>query len=206
MAVVSYNPVGGDETAVVSTLGVLNALGINAFAFRGHNLKLEIQTTMPSSEKHPSTLPMWRGVKFAYLLVAMCLCPLAIGGYWAYGQLIPNGGMLAAFYTFHSRDTSRFILGLTTLFMIINAVSSFHIYAMPMFDEMESSYTLRKKKPCPWWLRATFRVMFGFLLFFVAVAIPFVGSLAGLAGGISVPVTLAYPIFYVAQGEETKNI
>ena len=43
---------------------------------------------MPSSEKHPSRVPMWRGVRFAYLLIAMCLYPLAIGGYWAYGDSV----------------------------------------------------------------------------------------------------------------------
>uniref|UniRef100_A0A7N2N0S4 Amino acid transporter transmembrane domain-containing protein n=1 Tax=Quercus lobata TaxID=97700 RepID=A0A7N2N0S4_QUELO len=136
---VSYKTVQAN-TQIAQVFSVLNALGIIAFAFRGHNLVLEIQATMPSSEKHPSRVPMWRGVKFAYLLVAMCLFPLAIGGYWAYGQMIPpNGGMLTALYAFHGRDTSQFILGLTT------------------------------------------------------VAIPFLGSLAGLVGGIALPVTLAYP-------------
>lgn len=46
------------------------------------------QATMPSSEKHPSTVPMWKGVKVSYTLIAMCLFPLAIGGYWAYGQMV----------------------------------------------------------------------------------------------------------------------
>jgi nitrate reductase NapE component len=43
---------------------------------------------MPSSEKHPSRVPMWKGVKLAYLLIAICLFPLSIGGYWAYGQMV----------------------------------------------------------------------------------------------------------------------
>lgn len=43
---------------------------------------------MPSSEKRPSALPMWNGIKVSYSLIAMCLFPLAIGGYWAYGQLV----------------------------------------------------------------------------------------------------------------------
>lgn len=47
-----------------------------------------LQATMPSSEKHPSHVPMWRGVQIAYVIVAMCLFPLAIGGYWAYGQKV----------------------------------------------------------------------------------------------------------------------
>ncbi|OMO85478.1 Amino acid transporter, transmembrane [Corchorus olitorius] len=89
---VSYDPPEANFE-VASFFNIFNALGIIAFAFRGHNLVLEIQGTMPSSGKHPSRLPMWRGVKFAYLIVAACLFPLAIGGYWVYGnlpQFIPN--------------------------------------------------------------------------------------------------------------------
>lgn len=43
---------------------------------------------MPSSEKHPSRVPMWKGVKFSYTIIALGLFPLAIGGYWAYGHLV----------------------------------------------------------------------------------------------------------------------
>lgn len=50
--------------------------------------ELLLQGTMPSSIKRPSRLPMWKGVKFAYLIIAMCLFPLAIGGYWAYGNMV----------------------------------------------------------------------------------------------------------------------
>ncbi|XP_050230708.1 lysine histidine transporter-like 8 [Mercurialis annua] len=200
---VSYNPVPASSD-IERVFDILNALGIIAFAFRGHNLVLEIQATMPSSEKHPSTVPMWKGVKVAYVVIAMCLFPLAIGGYWAYGSLIPEGGMLTALFAFHGRDTSRFVLGLTSLFVIINALSSFQIYGMPMFDDLESLYTTRMKKPCPWWLRAIIRTIFGFLCFFVAVAIPFLGRVAGLIGGIALPVTLAYPCFMWLKMKKPK--
>ncbi|KAJ9673378.1 hypothetical protein PVL29_023137 [Vitis rotundifolia] len=202
---VSYDPVGPVEN-VALIFGVLNALGIIAFAFRGHNLILEIQATMPSSEKRTTYVPMWRGVKVAYLIIALCLFPLAIGGYWAYGQKIPeNGGMLTAIYAYHGRDTSQFVLALTSLLVIINSVSSFQIYGMPMFDDMESKYTKRKNKPCPWWLRALFRTMFGYGCFFVAVAIPFLGSFAGLTGGVAVPVTFAYPCFLWLKIKKPKK-
>lgn len=202
---VSYNPVRS-KTEISKIFDVLNALGIIAFAFRGHNLILEIQATMPSSEKHPSSIPMWRGVKVAYSLVALCLFPLAIGGYWAYGDKIPpNGGMLAALLGFHSRDVARSVLALISLFVIINAICSFQLYGMPMFDDMESHYTQRFKKPAPWWLRVIIRAMFGFGCFFVAVAIPFLGSVAGLVGGISLPVTLAYPCFMWLKMKKPKT-
>lgn len=110
-------------------------------------------------------------------------------------QIPENGGMLTALYAFHGRDTSQFIIGLTSLFVIISAMSSFQIYGMPTFDVMESMYTRRKKRACPWWLRVIFRAKFGYTMFFVAVALPFLGSLAGLVGGIALPVTLAYPCF-----------
>ncbi|KAG6648339.1 lysine histidine transporter-like 8 [Carya illinoinensis] len=202
---VSYDPIKeNDNMAMI--FSVLNALGIMAFAFRGHNLTLEIQATMPSSEKNPSHVPMWEGVKVAYAIIAACLFPLAIGGYWAYGHKIPaNGGMLTAIYQYHGRDASQFVLALTSLLIIINAVTSFQIYGMPMFDDMESKYTKRKKKPCPWWLRSVFRVMFGYGCFFVAVAIPFLGSLAGLIGGVAVPVTFAYPCFLWLKIKKPKK-
>ncbi|KAL1180558.1 hypothetical protein V6Z11_A03G240200 [Gossypium hirsutum] len=201
---VSYNPVRG-STEVTRIFDVFNTLGIVSFAFRGHNLILEIQATMPSDEKHPSSVLMWKGVKIAYTLVAMCLFPLAIGGYWAYGQRIPeNGGMLTALFVFHGKDTSQFILGLTSLFVIINALSSFQIYGMPTFDDMESVYVKKKKKALPWWFRAILRAMFGYGCFFVAVAIPFLASLAGLVGGIALPVTLAYPCFMWLKVKKPK--
>lgn len=83
-ASISYHPL------VSSPFSVLNALGIVAFAFRGHNLVLEIQATMPSTFKHPAHVPMWKGAKVAYLFIAMCLFPVAIGGFWAYGNLVSS--------------------------------------------------------------------------------------------------------------------
>ncbi|XP_059437988.1 lysine histidine transporter-like 8 [Corylus avellana] len=191
---VSYNPLRG-TSQLDHAFDVLNALGIISFAFRGHNLILEIQATMPSDEKHPSRVPMWKGVKASYTLIAACLFPIAIGGYWAYGEKIPSAGILTALYQFHSLDLPKSVLALAALFVIINAASSFQIYGMPIFDDMESMYTMKKKKPCPWWLRAIFRSVFGFGVFFGGVALPFVGSVAGLVGGVALPVTLSYPCF-----------
>ncbi|XP_061345045.1 lysine histidine transporter-like 8 [Gastrolobium bilobum] len=192
---VSYEPLRGQSEGN-RIFCVWNALGIIAFAFRGHNLVLEIQGTMRSDAKQPSRLAMWRGVMFAYLVIALCLFPLAIGGYWAYGNLIPsNGGMLGALHRYHEHDTSKFIIALSSLLVVINSLSSFQIYAMPVFDNLEFKYTSKKNRPCPRWLRIAFRGLFGCLAFFIAVALPFLPSLAGLIGGVALPITLAYPCF-----------
>ncbi|KAI3760764.1 hypothetical protein L1987_51163 [Smallanthus sonchifolius] len=194
LSYVSYDTIKG-TSEIARVFNIFNALGIVAFTFRGHNLILEIQATMPSSEKHPSRIPMWRGVKASYSLIAMCLFPLAIGGFWAYGNLIPANGMLVALLMFHTMDLANSIKGLVSLLVIINSLTSFQIYGMPMFDEMESYFVVRFKKPCPWWIRVTMRTFFGFISFFLAVALPSVGSMAGLVGGVALPVTLAYPCF-----------
>lgn len=84
-------------------------------------------------------------------------------------------------------------MALTSLLVVINSLSSFQIYAMPVFDNLEFKYTSKKNRPCPQWLRIAFRGLFGCLAFFIAVALPFLPSLAGLIGGVALPITLAYP-------------
>ncbi|XP_062185373.1 lysine histidine transporter-like 8 [Phragmites australis] len=205
VAGVSYDPVKTTND-VDGALGILNGLGIIALAFRGHNLVLEIQGTMPSTLKHPSHVPMWKGVKVAYVIVALCLYPVAIGGFWAYGNQIPPNGILSALYKFHSRDVSRPVLGVATLLVIINCLTTFQIYAMPVYDNMEAGYVHKKNRPCPRWLRSGFRAFFGAVNFLIAVALPFLSELAGLLGGISLPVTLAYPcIMWVAIRKPGKG-
>ena len=103
--------------------------------------------------------------------------------------------MLSALHNYHAHDTSKFIIALTSLLVVINSLSSFQIYAMPVFDNLESRYTIKKNRPCPRWLRIALRGFFGCLAFFIAVALPFLPSLAGLIGGVALPITLAYPCF-----------
>ncbi|KAJ6708085.1 LYSINE HISTIDINE TRANSPORTER-LIKE 7 [Salix viminalis] len=184
------------ESSMAGMLDILNANGIIVLAFRGHNLVLEIQGTLPTSLTNPSKRTMWRGVSVSYMIIAMCQFPLAIAGFWAYGNKIPsNGGMLTAFFQFHGHDTSKSVKGLVYLLVAIHCLSSFQIYAMPVFDNLEFRYVSMKNRRCPWWVRFGFRLFFGGLAFFIAVALPFLPRLAPLIGGITLPLTLAYPCF-----------
>lgn len=103
--------------------------------------------------------------------------------------------MLDALNKYHGYDTSKFVLGLTSMLVVVNCLSSFQIYAMPVFDNMEFRFTSSMNKPCPRWLRSGIRIFFGCVAFFISVALPFLPSLAGLIGGVAVPITLAYPCF-----------
>lgn len=82
------------ETPATTVFRVLNSLGVIGFAYAGHNVALEIQATIPSSPERPSKIPMWRGVMFAYFIVALCYFPVAIVGYWAFGQTVSDNLLL----------------------------------------------------------------------------------------------------------------
>lgn len=103
--------------------------------------------------------------------------------------------MLNAFYKYHGNNTSHALLATISLLVLISCLTSFQIYGMPAFDNLELMYIRRNNKPCPRWLRSVCRLFFGCLTFFIAVALPFLPSLVGLIGGVSLPITLAYPCF-----------
>ncbi|PQQ07399.1 lysine histidine transporter-like 8 [Prunus yedoensis var. nudiflora] len=101
---ISYNPPEVDSN-MDRFGGIMNSIGIIFITFRGHNVMLEIQGTLPSSSKHPSHKQMWRGVTISYALIAMCLLPLAIAGFWVYGNKIPSS--MVVFDNLEFKYTSR---------------------------------------------------------------------------------------------------
>lgn len=167
---------------------------ILALAFRGHNLVLEIQGTLPTSRKRPSRKSMWRGVTISYLVIAMCLYPMAIVGYWAYGNKMPiEGGMLGALTLFHGKSVSRHVVSAICVMIIINYVCAFQIYAMPTFDNLERIYVSKKNKACPRWARSAIKVFFGGVTYLIAVTFPFLPRLGAFIGALGLPLTLVYP-------------
>ncbi|GKA77640.1 lysine histidine transporter-like 6 protein [Tanacetum coccineum] len=65
---------------------ILNALGPISFAYAGHAVALEIQATIPSRPGKPSRVAMWKSAMGAYFVNTMCYFPVAIIGYWVFGQ------------------------------------------------------------------------------------------------------------------------
>ncbi|KAE9620257.1 hypothetical protein Lal_00019102 [Lupinus albus] len=184
-----------DHSAVAKITDILNAIGTIVLAFRGHNVLLEIQGTLPSNLKETSKETMRRGVTISYILIAMCIFPLAIIGFWAYGNQI-HGGLLTAFPLFHRHQITKFSMGAIYVLIIIHCLSSYQVYAMLVFDNLEIKYTSIKNKRCPRLMRTCFRVLFGGLTLFIAVTFPFLPSLSTLLGGMTlVPITYAYPCF-----------
>lgn len=184
------------KSAFAQTFTALNALGIVAFSFRGHNLAMEIQATMPSTMKHPAYVPMWRGAKVANAIVAICYFPIAVAGYWAYGSMMLSSGILFSVYAFHQVDISRPLMGLLFMLVVIHCLSSFQIYSFSIFDNFEAGYTSKRNRPISKPVRVIFRIFYVFTNFLIGVAFPWLASLTGLLGGLSsAPVTFAYPCF-----------
>ena len=51
-------------------------------------MPLILQGTLPSSPKQTSYKSMCMGVTISYIVIAMCQYPLAIAGFWAYGNKV----------------------------------------------------------------------------------------------------------------------
>ncbi|CAH9146962.1 unnamed protein product [Cuscuta epithymum] len=205
---VVYDPPLVSTSKVDRFRDIVNALTLISLAFRGHNLILEIQGTMPSNGT-PMRRRMWRGVMASYAVIALCHFPLAIAGYWTYGNLMPRtyikGGILNAFAQFHRDDISKSGMGAIYMIIIIACLCNFQIYAIPTLDNWERIYLTKRKKSGSKWLRASIKVLFGGLTYLAAMAFPFLGSLAGVVGSITLPLTFAYPCFMWIAMKSTRR-
>jgi amino acid permease len=205
---VSYDPSRINRSEISRVREVLNALGIIALAFRGHNVVLEIQGTLPSNEKQSSNKMMWKGVLVSCPIIAACIFPVAIAGYWTYGNFISttDGNLLVALSRVHGEKIPKSIMASIYILVIINCVTTFQIYAMVVFDNLEMRYTSSKNQACPKWVRSGIRILFGGFVYFVSVAIPFLGSLSIFIGGLALPLTFSYPCFmWIAMRKRSGN-
>ncbi|XP_015055033.1 lysine histidine transporter-like 8 [Solanum pennellii] len=192
---VSYNPSHNVTSNMERFRDVLNSIAIITMAFRGQNLILEIQGTLPLNHKHPTKTRMYKGVIASYSFVAMCEFPLAIGGFWAYGNMMPTSGILVAVAKYHQESTPKGLISTIYLMIVIQCLCSFQLFVMPVFDNLERIYVTKKHKACPRLVRSCIKVLYGGLAYFTAVAFPFLISLAKFIGGIALPLSLVYPCF-----------
>lgn len=166
---------------------VFNALGAVAFAYAGHNVVLEIQATIPSTPEKPSKIAMWRGVLVAYLVVAFCYFGVALLGYWAFGNGV-EGNILK------SLKKPTWLIAAANLMVVVHVIGSYQIYAMPVFDMLESFLVKTLHFPPGIILRLIARSAYVALTCFVGVTIPFFDDLLGFFGGFAfAPTTYFLP-------------
>ncbi|KAL0431587.1 UNVERIFIED_CONTAM: Lysine histidine transporter 1 [Sesamum radiatum] len=156
----------------------LSALGTVAFAYAGHNVVLEIQSTMPSTPQRPSKVPMWRGVIAAYIIVALCYFPVALVGYWTFGNTVKDNILI-------SLEKPKWLIATANLFVVIHLVGSYQIYAMPVFDMIETVLVKKLEFNPSWYLRFVARNTYVAFTMFIAMTFPFFNGLLGFFGGFA---------------------
>lgn len=103
-----------------TVLSFFNALGSVAFAYAGHNVVLEIQSTIPSTPEKPSKKPMWRGVIVAYIIVALCYFPVAIIGFWAFGNTVNDDILI-------SLEKPRWLIATANMMVVIHVIGGYQV-------------------------------------------------------------------------------
>ncbi|KAH0450346.1 hypothetical protein IEQ34_021038 [Dendrobium chrysotoxum] len=155
-----------------------SALGDVAFAYAGHNVVLEIQATIPSTPEKPSKKPMWKGVVVAYIVVALCYFPVALVGYWAFGNSVEDNILL-------SLVKPRWLIAMANMFVVVHVIGSYQIYAMPVFDMIETVLVKKLFFPPGLPLRLIARSVYVAVTMFIGITFPFFGALLGFFGGFA---------------------
>ncbi|CAH9054613.1 unnamed protein product [Cuscuta epithymum] len=164
-----------------------SALGDVAFAYAGHNVVLEIQATIPTSPEAPSKKPMMKGVWIAYAVVMLCYFPVAFVGYWAFGNSVEDNILI-------SLEKPAWLIATANLFVVIHVIGSYQVFAMPLFDTVESWLVRSMHFKPTWYLRAVSRTTYVALTLFLACTFPFFGGLLGFFGGFAfAPTTYFLP-------------
>ncbi|CAN0925234.1 Lysine histidine transporter 1 [Linum grandiflorum] len=182
---VSYKPTA--STGVGAMFNFFAALGEVAFAYAGHNVVLEIQATIPSTPEKPSKGPMWRGVIVAYIVVGLCYFPVAIAGYYVFGNAVEDNILI-------SLEKPAWLIATANAFVIIHVIGSYQLFAMPVFDMIETLLVKKLHFKPTKMLRFTARNVYVGLTMFVGMTFPFFSSLLSFFGGFAfAPTTYFLP-------------
>lgn len=109
-----------DSTTSGKVLDFFSALGTIAFAYAGHNVVLEIQATIPSTPEKPSKGPMWKGAVLGYIIVALCYFPVALIGYYVFGNTV-EGNILT------SLQKPAGLIIAANAFVVIHVIGSYQV-------------------------------------------------------------------------------
>ncbi|XP_020554352.1 lysine histidine transporter 1-like isoform X1 [Sesamum indicum] len=174
-----------------STAGTIfnffSGLGSVVFAYGGHNVVMEIQATMPSTREKPSKKPMWRGVVVAYIVVAICYLPVALIGYWMFGNEVKENILITL-------QKPKWLIAMANMFVVVHLIGSYQVYAMPVFDMMETVLVKKLDFSPTWYLRLISRTIYVAFTMFIAITFPFFNGLLGFFGGFAfAPTTYFLP-------------
>ncbi|KAG6757226.1 hypothetical protein POTOM_037532 [Populus tomentosa] len=181
---VDYSYKASTKTGAV--FDFFTALGDIAFAYAGHNVILEIQATIPSTPEKPSKKPMWRGAFLAYVVVAICYFPVALIGYWFFGNSVEDNILI-------SLEKPAWLIATANIFVVIHVIGSYQIYAMAVFDMLETALVKKLHFSPSFKLRFVTRTVYVGFTMIVGICIPFFGGLLSFFGGFAFAPTTYFP-------------
>ncbi|KAI3765790.1 hypothetical protein L2E82_15834 [Cichorium intybus] len=126
----NFNSISG--VSLAAAIISLSALGDVAFAYAGHNVVLEIQATIPSTPEKPSKGPMWLGSVVAYLIVAICYFPVAIIGFYVFGNSVYDNILITL-------EHPPWLIASANMFVIIHVIGGY---------QMKSTSTTCSREKC----------------------------------------------------------
>jgi amino acid permease len=107
-------------TTAGQVFGFLGGLGDVAFSYSGHNVVLEIQATIPSTPDKPSKKPMWKGVVVAYIVIAACYFPVAMIGYWAFGNGVDDNILITL-------NKPKWLIAMANMMVVVHLIGSYQV-------------------------------------------------------------------------------
>jgi amino acid permease len=81
---------------------------------------MEIQATIPSTSEKPSKRPMIKGVIVAYIIVALCYFPVALIGYWVFGNSVDDNILM-------SLQKPKWLIAMANIFVVIHVIGSYQV-------------------------------------------------------------------------------
>ncbi|OEL15693.1 Lysine histidine transporter 1 [Dichanthelium oligosanthes] len=179
--------------------GFFGALGDVAFAYAGHNVVLEIQASIPSTPEKPSKKPMWKGVIVAYIIVAVCYFPPSLVGYWAFGNKVDDNILVTL-------NKPKWLIALANMMVVVHLLGSYQVYAMPVFDMIETVLVRKFWFRPGLMLRLIARTAYVAFTMFVAITFPFFNELLSFFGGFAfAPTTYFVASLGLAPNDERRT-
>ncbi|XP_020229039.1 lysine histidine transporter 2-like [Cajanus cajan] len=121
---------------------------------------------------------MWRGVVVAYIVVAICYFPVALIGYWMFGNEVDSDILI-------SLEKPAWLIAMANLFVVVHVIGSYQIYAMPVFDMIETVMMKKLNFEPGRMLRFVVRNVYVAFTMFIAITFPFFDGLLGFFGGFA---------------------
>lgn len=184
-----------DGTLSQKMFGVFNALSILSNVY-GNVITVEIQSAI----KPPASENMMKGLCLCYAIILVTILPVAIAGYWAFGNLA-NGNILKNIFP---AEGTQYLPGwiciVLNAFIFVQLVVSSLMYSHPTFAVLEEPIRDASKPMSTWQvllLRLSSRCMFTVFATLLAAMLPYFGSINALIGALGyTPLVFVVPMIF----------